>query len=375
VKRMRSVIVTGASAGIGRAVALAASRAGYGTTLVARRRELLNTLAQEIAAQAGLCETLALDVCDPRAPQLITAAALRRFGRIDVVVNNAGIAAQGRLAEQSDTAVEQQFRTHVFAPLRLVREALPALRESQGQILFFGSGVARVPTPGLGAYPGAKAAIRAIATQYRRELQRDGIAVTYVDPGAVNTAFMQTAGMTGPPVSLRIDPELVARKIVRAFVSRPKRINAVPWQAAAVAAAEFAPALTDLILARFPSIAGAEASERLSGSPPVALPAETSAEYPVLPQDTSAVVAPFDRALAPVRRRMERVQLTQEFIAGILMPGHALELGEVAMRWAGMPNKNERAALREVLDALTTSGYLEKAGEGTWLVIRGKEFS
>jgi len=371
---MRSVIVTGASAGIGRAVALAASRAGYGTTLVARRRELLNTLAQEIAAQAGLCETLALDVCDPRAPQLITAAALRRFGRIDVVVNNAGIAAQGTLAEQSDTAVEQQFRTHVFAPLRLVREALPALRESQGQILFFGSAVASVPTPGLGAYPGAKAAIRAIATQYRRELQRDGIAVTYVDPGAVNTAFMQTAGMNGPPLLLSIDPELVARKIVRAFVSRPKRINAVPWQAAAVAVAEFAPALTDLMLARFPSIAGAEASERLSGAP-AALPAETSAEVLVLPQVTSAVGAPFDRALAPVRRRMERVQLTQEFIAGILMPGHALELGEVAMRWAGMPNKNERAALREVLDALTTSGYLEKAGEDIWLVIRGKEIS
>lgn len=371
---MRSVVITGASAGIGRAVALAASRAGYGTILVARRRELLEELAHEIAGQSGLCETLTLDVCDVRAPELITKAALQRFGRIDVVINNAGVAASGNLAVQSDAAIERQFQTHVFAPLRLVREALPALRESRGQIFFFGSGVARMPIPGLGAYPAAKAAIRAIATQYRRELQRHSVAVTYVDPGAVDTAFMQYAGMKGPPPMLRISAERVARKIVHAFSSRPTRINAVPWQTAAVVAAEWVPALTDLVLAKFPSLAGADALEA-PPAPAMALPQETSAPQEPAVLDEPVTMRPFERALEPVRRRMERVKLTPEFIAGMLIPNATLELGEVAMRWAGMPNKNERAALREVLEALASSGYLEKAGDDIWLVVHGTELS
>ncbi len=362
---MRSVIVTGASAGIGRAVALAASRAGYGTILVARRRDLLDALAGEIAAQTGLCETLALDICDPRAPALITNAALQRFGRIDVVVNNAGIAGAGKLEEQSNQALELQFATHVLAPLRLVKEAVPALRETQGQIIFFGSGVARVPTPGLGAYPAAKAAIRAIAIQYRRELRSDNVAVTYVDPGAVDTEFMRKAGMQGPPAMLRVSPDLVARKVVRGFSSRPKHINVVPWQTAALAIAEMFPAVTDLILEKVPSIAGAQAVAAVPSIIPLPQQVITAEELPE--------VTGFERALQPVIRRMERVKLSPDFIAGVLVPNSTLESAEVAMRWAGMPNKNERAAMREVFDALAEAGYIKRTGDDTWIVIRGSE--
>ncbi len=371
---MRSVIITGASAGIGRAVALAASRAGYGTILVARRQELLETLAHEIASQAGFCETLAVDICDARSANLITTAALQRFGRIDVVVNNAGFAARGSLAEQEDAAVQQQFQMHVLAPLRLVREALPALRESRGQILFFGSGVARVPVPGIGAYPAAKAAIRAIAAQYRRELQGQGVAVTYVDPGVVDTDFMKNAGMKGSSPGLRASTERVARRIVHGFSSRPKRINAVPWQTAAVVAAEFLPGLTDLVLAKFPSLAGTQPADQLPSA--VAPDYEpTASQGHVLTEESAVSMSSFELALEPVRRRMERVKLTPGFIAEILIPNSTLELGEVAMRWAGMPNKNERAALREVLEVLATSGYLEQTGDDTWFVVREKDTS
>lgn len=371
---MHSVVITGASAGIGRAIAVAASRAGYGTILVARRRQLLEKLANEIAGQGGLCETLALDVCDAQAPRLITKAALERFGRIDVVINNAGMGASGDLAAQDDAAIERQFQTHVFAPLRLVREALPALRESRGQIFFFGSGVARLQIPGLGAYPAAKAAIRAIATQYRRELQRHSVAVTYVDPGAVDTAFMQQAGMKGPPPILRTSAEQVARKVVRAFSSRPSTVNAVAWQTAAVAAAEWLPAFTDLILSRFPWLAGTDAVEA-SPVAAIGLPRETSAPQEVTAQQEPVSMSPFEVALEPVRRRMERVKLTPDFIASALIPHSTLELGELAMRWAGMPNKHERAVLREVLEALASFGYLKSMGDDTWLVIHGKELS
>jgi hypothetical protein len=78
-------------------------------------------------------------------------------------------------------------------------------------------------------------------------------------------------------------------------------------------------------------------------------------------------------ALSPVARRMERVKLTPAFIQAALVPDATLDLNEVAMRWAGMPNKNERAAMREVLDALTAAGYLHQTGDETWKVLRAAD--
>ena len=70
---------------------------------------------------------------------------------------------------------------------------------------------------------------------------------------------------------------------------------------------------------------------------------------------------------------MERVKLSQTFLREMLAPDSTIELHDVAMRWAGMPNKNERAAMREVLDALAAAGYLEATGEETWIVLRAAE--
>jgi hypothetical protein len=78
----------------------------------------------------------------------------------------------------------------------------------------------------------------------------------------------------------------------------------------------------------------------------------------------------FDEALAPIARRLERVKLPQAFLRDALVPGTILKLNDLAMRWAGMPNKNERAAMREALDALASGGFLEPAGEETWTVRR-----
>jgi hypothetical protein len=78
----------------------------------------------------------------------------------------------------------------------------------------------------------------------------------------------------------------------------------------------------------------------------------------------------FEDALEPVARRMERVKLSHVFVREALQPGATLELNELAMRWAGMPNKNERAAVHEVLDTLTAAGYLEPIGDETWKVVR-----
>ncbi len=81
----------------------------------------------------------------------------------------------------------------------------------------------------------------------------------------------------------------------------------------------------------------------------------------------------FEKALEPIARRMERVKLTADFLRQALVPGTTLKLNALAMRWAGMPNKNERAALREALDALATGGYLEQMEEETWRVVRAAD--
>jgi len=356
---MKTIVITGASSGIGHAIALRAAHANFATLLVARRGARLQTLAERIRALGGLCAALALDIRQSGAPAAMVSTAIARYGRLDVLINNAGMAARGPLAAQTDGELQAQWDTNVLAPLRIMREALPELQKTQGQIFFFGSGVARVPTPGLGAYPPAKAAIRAAATQLRRELRGSGVAVTYVDPGVVDTGFMQTAGMAGPPTRFMVSPESVARKVVHAIRTRPATLNAVPWQTAFVALGEFLPRLTDAVFAHAPQIVGAEP-----------LPAAPAAA----PMPAIETVAPdtpsFERALEPVRRRMERVKLSPQFVSELLVPGTQLELGEVAMRWAGMPNKNERAAVAEVFEALTSAHYLEKSGEERWVVRR-----
>ncbi|HEV2262268.1 MAG TPA: hypothetical protein VGR69_08290 [Candidatus Rubrimentiphilum sp.] len=81
----------------------------------------------------------------------------------------------------------------------------------------------------------------------------------------------------------------------------------------------------------------------------------------------------FEAALEPLARRLERVKLPPSFLAELLRAGGTIRLGDAAMRWAGMPNKNERAALSEALAALTAAGFLQPAGTDAWTVLRAPE--
>ncbi|MBV8689705.1 MAG: SDR family NAD(P)-dependent oxidoreductase [Candidatus Eremiobacteraeota bacterium] len=358
---MKSMIVTGASSGIGRAVALAAAKAGFAIVAVGRRAPMLEELSSEIHAAGGLCTTLPIDLRLPNAAAAIVSTAIQRYERIDAIVHAAGTAAAGALLAQSDAQLAEQWEIHVLGPLRLTREALSALGATRGHIFLFGSGVAAVPTAGLGAYPAAKAAVRAMAIQLRRELHQSGIAVTYVDPGAVETPLMERASLKGPAKRLRTSPERVASRIIRSLRSRPARVSAVPWQSAAVSVGEMLPALTERVLRRMPNIVGAQPMQQ--SQPEVTEAIQSSARaQPATPPTT------LDEALEPLKRRLERVRLSRDFVAGLLVPGTTLSLSEVAMRWAGMPNKNERAATHEMLDALTDAGLLEKSGEERWIV-------
>jgi short-subunit dehydrogenase len=356
--KTHTIVVTGASSGIGRALALAAARERFRVLLVARRADRLEEIATEIRANGGTCATLAADVTARDAPQRIVDAALQAFGRIDVVVNNAGAGALGHLLEIDDAAIDAQWQLHVAAPLRIARAALPRLRETHGQLVFVGSGLARVPIPNYGAYAPAKAAIRAVATQLRRELKRDGIAVTYVDPGLVATEFHVAMGTERGNDIPAADPAKVAQAILRGINRRSATVNATPWQTAGTVIGEWSSTLADNALIKMaPSVILSEGAAAVEGPPP----------------ESPSKGTTFEVALEPVARRMERVKLTPDFVRQTLVPDASIELNEVAMRWAGMPNKNERAAMREVLDALAAAGYLHPTGDETWKVLRAAD--
>jgi NADP-dependent 3-hydroxy acid dehydrogenase YdfG len=319
------MVVIGASSGIGRALATAAASAGWRLLLVARRRERLEEAQAQIRSSGGTAEVLVADVCAAETPQRIVDASLRAFARIDVIVNNAGCGASGALLEQSDAALELRWQVQIAAPLRLARAALPSLRATRGALVFIGSGLARVPS------------VHAAAAQLRRELLPDGIAVIYVDPG-----------------SAAARPERVVLTMLRGIERRRRVVHAMPLHSLATMLARWFPATTAAPIARVVAV-----REPL---PPKPNFAPTAPSVPVASE--------FEETLAPLARRMERVKLSPAFVRALLESEERIELGEAAMRWAGMPNKNERAALREVLDALAAAGYLESDGEETWIVRR-----
>ncbi len=392
---MKTMLITGASSGIGRALAIRAARAGYGVYAVGRNAEALAALRSKIESESGSVCVDASDVAVAANAQGIVARALARYGSIDVLVNNAGFVSAGPLAAQSDAELTLQFGTHVIGPVALVREALAALRASHGHVFMLGSGVARVPVGGLGAYPPAKAAVRSATAILRRELRPHGISVTYVDPGAVDTPFMKRAGMPGAPARLLILPQDVARKILIAVTKPPRVLNAVGWQAVAVAIAEFFPRLTDALLDRAPALvgggvpppsaAGAAAttfgnangasSSAATNAPAQALPQGTATPQVAEPEAPGTPAAQpdapsFEGALEPHRRRMEKLTFRESFVRHLLVPGTTLDVGEIALRWAGMPNKHERAVTEEVLEALADAGFLERSPDHAYVVVR-----
>lgn len=253
----RVLAVTGASAGIGFALALRAANTGYAIVAIGRNREALAALEVRVRERGGTIVTLVADVRSSTTSQQIAEAALEHYGRLDVVVANAGIAGRGPLAIQTDDELLEQLETHVMAPITLIRACLPLLMASKGAVFVLGSGVARMPIGGMGLYPASKAALRSASRTLRTELRPAGVDLTYVDPGAVDTEFMHRRSMPGAPAVLLTSPYTVADRILRGIGKGYAELNVVGWQSALLGIAELFPRLTDAMLARAGSLTGA----------------------------------------------------------------------------------------------------------------------
>ncbi len=188
------VLVTGASAGIGKALALDAARRGAKVVLAARREQRLQAVVKEIQDGGGEAIAIPTDMADTRQVEMLAEKAIDYWGQVDVLVNNAGYGQMGPIESIGDTAVRQQFEVNVFGVLTLTRALVPQMRElGAGRIVNLSSVAGKVAMPFSGIYNASKFAVEAISDALRVELAPFNIKVIVVEPGPVNTEFFEVA--------------------------------------------------------------------------------------------------------------------------------------------------------------------------------------
>ncbi|MFQ5718333.1 MAG: glucose 1-dehydrogenase [Acidobacteriota bacterium] len=192
----RSVLVTGASSGIGKATALAFAACGANLALVGRDVDRLRETVNDCQKQgASRLSSLPIDVTDAGAAARILDQALASLGRLDIVVNAAGIIASQPAVETSDEDFTRMFDVNVRALFSISREAIPHLRTTTGNIVNVSSVAGLRPYPGILAYCASKAAVDQITRCLAVELGPDRIRVNAVNPGVVVTNLHRAGGM------------------------------------------------------------------------------------------------------------------------------------------------------------------------------------
>jgi short-subunit dehydrogenase len=255
----QAVFITGASSGIGAALAREFARCGADVVLAARRAERLEALAEEIRRGGRRALAVGCDVTRDGDVERAMAAARTAFGRVDVVVANAGFGVVGDVERLTLDDYRRQFETNVFGVLRTVWAALDDVKRARGRIAIIGSVSGHLATPGSSPYAMSKFAVRALAEALGHELAPQGVSVTLISPGFVESEIrrVDNAGhlreaAPDPIASWLVMPaERAARQIVDAIGRRRREAVITGHGRASVFLNRHAPWLIAALIRRF----------------------------------------------------------------------------------------------------------------------------
>src|SRR5438105_543785 len=249
------ILITGASQGIGRALAVLAAQRGAKVLAAARSEELLRDLAAEVSKAGGTIETVVADVTSPEDRQKMVEAAKRHFGGLDVLINNAGVGATGHLTEASPERLRKIFEVNVFGLTETTRVFLPILKEGvKPAIVNISSIAGKRGIPGRSEYSASKFAVQGFSEAIRAELVKDGIDVIVVNPGLTQTNFSKN--MLEQKARFQLDhlrgmtPEQVAEATLRALEKGKNEVTLTFKGKLLVFFSRFFPRLVDWIVRR-----------------------------------------------------------------------------------------------------------------------------
>ena len=206
----KAALITGGSSGIGLAIARALREDGYDLTLASRRAEKVEAAAAELGAAA-----VAGNVADEAQCLRMVEEHRERFGRLDVLVNSAGVGIAGQTGSIATKHLDLQLGVNLRALVLVTQASLPLLRESHGIVVNLASIAGTMPTPGLAIYGATKAAVISYTRSFNAEVAGEGVRATAICPGFVDTPMASWAGLPGEEMIQPEDCAEVVRLLLR----------------------------------------------------------------------------------------------------------------------------------------------------------------
>jgi len=249
-------IITGASSGMGREMALELARQGASVVVTARREDRLRKLAERIRAEGGRIETVAGDVTDVETRHAVLDAARSSFGGLDILINNAGIGATGLFEQADPQRVRRIMEVNFFALVEMTREALPVLKEGVDPIVVNVSSIlGHRGVPHNSEYSASKFAVHGFSESIRAEFTAHEIDVLVVSPGTTETEFfdavIQNTSQPAWPEHAAVTAAEVARKTVRAIRRGRHEIIPYRWGKVLCWLNRLSPGIVDRLMARY----------------------------------------------------------------------------------------------------------------------------
>lgn len=250
----KTVLITGASAGIGEACARVFGEAGAKVSLAARRQDRLDKIAKELKEKGILCTVKATDVSQEDQVKSLVDHTIAEFGRIDILINNAGLGCEGHIADVNIDFVKQIVNVNYLGALYCIQAVIPHMRKQQcGHIINMSSISGKRSFPGIGIYCSTKFALNALGDALRLEEKKKGIAVTSICPNFTETEFTQQQLRPAKlkPIRMRFPgqtAEQVAKAVLRAAETRPREVHLTLAGKFLIRLERFSPWLMDQVL-------------------------------------------------------------------------------------------------------------------------------